>query len=55
MFPTDPDTFLETATARRQLGTWIASCRKTTKNSAKMTGNETAHGTANITTFSQTH
>ena len=35
MFPTDPDTFLETATANR-LGTWIAFRRKTIKHSAKM-------------------
>ena len=52
MFPTDPDAYLETATAH-QLGTWIASRRKTIKNSAKMAAKESSRGTANITTFFQ--
>ena len=34
MFPTDPDAYLETATAH-QLGTWIASRRKTIKEQCK--------------------
>eukprot|EP00534_Pseudo-nitzschia_fraudulenta_P008245 CAMPEP_0201144276 /NCGR_PEP_ID=MMETSP0851-20130426/6050_1 /ASSEMBLY_ACC=CAM_ASM_000631 /TAXON_ID=183588 /ORGANISM="Pseudo-nitzschia fraudulenta, Strain WWA7" /LENGTH=118 /DNA_ID=CAMNT_0047418957 /DNA_START=72 /DNA_END=428 /DNA_ORIENTATION=+ len=52
MFPTDPDAYLETATAH-QLGTWIASRWKTIKNSAKMAEKESSRGTANITTFFQ--
>ena len=52
MFPTDPDAYLETATAH-QLGTWIASRQKTIKNSAKMAAKESSQGTANITTFFQ--
>lgn len=51
MFPTDPDAFLATATAKR-LGTpWIASRRKPIKHSAKMAEKESFGGTANITTF----
>ena len=50
MFSTDPDTFVETATANR-FGTWIASCQKTIKNSAKMAKKESSRGTANINTF----
>ena len=41
MFPTDPDTYLETSTAH-QLGTWIASRRKTIKHSAKMAKKESS-------------
>ena len=52
MFPTDPEAYLETATAH-QLGTWIASRRKTIKNSTKMAAKESSRGTANITTFFQ--
>ena len=51
MFPDDPDKLLETATANRRLGTWIASCWKVIKNSAKMTEKESSCGTANITSF----
>mmetsp|Transcript_13793 Transcript_13793/g.31841 ORF Transcript_13793/g.31841 Transcript_13793/m.31841 type:complete len:124 (+) Transcript_13793:1112-1483(+) len=50
MFPDNPDTFLETATANR-LGTWIAFFRKTIKNSAKIAEKECSCGTANITSF----
>ena len=35
IFPDNPDTFLETATANR-LSTWISSHQKTIKNSGKM-------------------
>ena len=48
MFPDNPDTFLERATATR-LGSWIASPQKTIENSAKMVEKESSRGTANIT------
>ena len=51
MFPDNPDTFLETATAARHRK-WIASCQKTMKNSPKMAEKEFSRGTANIMTFS---
>ena len=51
MFPDDPDTFLEKAIANILGGTWIASRRKTIKNSAKMFEKESSRGTANINTF----
>ena len=50
MLPDNPDTFLETATANR-LGTWIASHRKTNKNSAKRAKKESSRGTSNIRSF----
>ena len=46
MFPDDP----ETATANR-LGTWIASCQKAIKNSAKMAEKVSSRGMADINTF----